>query len=64
MVCKDLEIKNLGEYYDLYVERDTFLQADVFNNIHNISLEIYGLDSACSLSAPGLALQRALKKSK
>ena len=29
-VCKNFEIKNLGEYHDLYVQRDTLLLADVF----------------------------------
>ena len=31
-VCKELEIKNLGEYYDLYVQSDTLLLIDVFEN--------------------------------
>ena len=31
-VCKDFEIKNLGEYHDFYVQRDTLLKADVFNS--------------------------------
>ena len=31
-VCKDFEIKNLGKYHDLYVQRDTLLLADVFEN--------------------------------
>ena len=30
-VCKDFEIKNLGEY-DLYVQSDTLLLADVLEN--------------------------------
>ena len=29
-VCKDFEIKNLGEYHVLYVQSDTLLLADVF----------------------------------
>ena len=42
-VCKDSEIKNLGEYNDLYVQSDTLLLADVFENFRNMYLEIYGL---------------------
>ena len=32
-VCKDFEIKNLGEYQDLYVESDTLLLADVLGTL-------------------------------
>ena len=31
-VCKDFEIKALGEYHDLYPKSDTLLLADVFGN--------------------------------
>ena len=31
-VYKDFEIKNLGEYHDLYVQGDTLFLADVFGN--------------------------------
>ena len=31
-VCKDIEIKNLGKYHDLYVQNDTLLLAGVFEN--------------------------------
>ena len=54
-VCKDLEIKNLGEYRDLYVQNDTLLLADVFENFRNMCLKIYELDPAKFPSAPGLA---------
>ena len=54
-VCKDFEIKNLGEYQDLYVQSDTSLLADVFENFRNICLEISELDPAKFLSDPGLA---------
>ena len=63
-VCKDSEIKNLGEYHDLYVQSDTLLLADVFENFRNMCLVIYELDPAKFFSAPGLALQAALKKTK
>ena len=53
-VCKDFKIKHLGEYHDLYVQGDTLLLADVFENFRNMSLEIYELDPAKFLSAPGL----------
>ena len=40
-VCKDFEIKILGEYNDLYVQSDSLLLADVFENFRNMCLEIY-----------------------
>ena len=64
IVCKDFEIKNLGEYHDLYVQSNTLLLADVFENFRNMCLKIYERDPAKFLSAPGLAWQAALKKTK
>ena len=52
-VCKDFEIKNLGEYHDLHIKRNTLLLADVFENFRKMFLEIYRLDSEKFLSAPG-----------
>ena len=63
-VCKDFEIKNWGEYHDLYVQSDTLLLTDVFENFRNMCLEIYVLDPAKFLLASGLAWQAALKKTK
>ena len=60
-VCKDFEIKSLGDYYDLYVQNDTLLLRDVFENFRNKCIEIYELDPAHFLSALGLAWQTCLK---
>ena len=63
-VCKDFEITNLGEYHDLYVQSDTLLLADLFENFRSVCLEICEFDTAKCLLAPGLAWQAALKKTK
>ena len=63
-VWKEFNIKNLGKSPDLYVQSDTFLLADVFENFREKCLEIYELDPARFLSAPGLAQQACLKKNK
>ena len=46
----------------MYVQSDTLLLADVFENFRNNCIEIYELDPAHFLSAPGLAWQACLKK--
>ena len=56
------ETKNQGEYHDLYVQSDTLLLADVFESVRDKCIEIYGLDPAHFLSAPGLTWQVCLKK--
>ena len=48
---------DIGEYHDLYVQSDTLLLADVFENFRNKCLEIYELDPIYFVSAPGLAWQ-------
>ena len=63
-VCKDFEIRNLGEHHDLYIQSNTLLSAHVFENFINMCIEIYELNPAKFLSAPGLALQAALEKTK
>ena len=59
---KEFELKNLGDYHDLYVQCDTLLLADVFGNFRDKCIEIYGLDTAHFLSTPGLAWKACLKK--
>ena len=63
-VWDTFKTKNLGEYHDLYVPSDTLLLADVFKNFRDRCIEIYGLDPAHFLSAPGLAWRACLKKTK
>ena len=48
----------------MHVQSDTLLLADVFGNFRNMCPKIYELDTAKFLSAPGLAWQAALKKTK
>ena len=59
---KDFEIKNLGEYHDLYLKINTLLSANVFKNLRKMSLKIYHWDPVKFLLAPGLAWKVALKK--
>ena len=61
-VFKRFKLKNLGEYHDLYVQSDTLLLADVFENFRTTCLKVYKLDPVHSLSLPGLAWQVCLKK--
>ena len=61
-VFKNFSNKHLGDYHDLYVESNILLLADVFKSFRNKCIEIYELDSAHYLFAPGLAWQVCLKK--
>ena len=46
----------------MYVQSDTLLLADVLENFRNNCIEIYEVDPAHFLSAPGLAWQACFKK--
>ena len=61
-VYKEFNNNTLGDYHDLYVHSDTLILADVFENFKNKCLEIYELDNAHFLCAPGLTWQAYLKK--
>ena len=61
-LCKDFKIRNLGKYHDFYSKRDKLLLADVFENFRKMCFEIYKVDHAKFISAPGLAQQADLKK--
>ena len=48
----------------MYAQSDTLLLPDVFENFRDKCDEIYELDPAHFVSAPGLAWQACLKKAK
>ena len=62
--CKKFEIKHLGEYHNLYVQSNTLLLTNVFENFRNMCAKIYKLNPAKFLSAPWLPWQAALKRLK
>ena len=45
-VFEEFRLKNVRDYYDLYVQSDTLQLADVFKNFRNKCIEIYELDPA------------------
>ena len=61
-VFKKFKLKNLAEYHDLYVQSDTLLLADVFENFRKMCIKVHELDPAHFLSLPGLSWQACLKK--
>ena len=61
-VFNELKLKHLGEYHDLYVQIDTLLLPDVFENFRIMCIKVYELDPVHFLTAPGLAWQACLKK--
>ena len=63
-VFKTFNNKNVGDYYDLYVQSDVLLLADVFENFRNQCLKTYDLDAANFLTLPSLTWQACLKVSK
>ena len=54
-------LRNLGEYHDLYLKSDVLLLADVFENFCSICLNYYELDPCHFYTSLGLAWQACLK---
>ena len=54
-VCKDFEIKTLGEYHDFYIQIDTLLIVYAFENFQNMCLKRYYFNPARFLTASELA---------
>ena len=60
-VWKVFEIKNLGQYHDLYIKTDVLLLCDVFEEFISVCLIYYDLDSCHYFSSPGLSWDAMLK---
>ncbi|KAL9971514.1 hypothetical protein ACROYT_G017685 [Oculina patagonica] len=60
-VCKTFEIKNMGEYHDLYPKSDVLLLADVFESFRKTCLEFYKLDPCHYFTSPSLSWDAMLK---
>ena len=63
-VFKTFKLNNLGDYHDLYVQSDTLLLADVFENFRKACIKTYELDPVHFISLPGLAWQAYLKQNR
>ena len=60
-VWKGFQLKNMGEYHDLYLMSDILLLADVFENVRKTCLEYYKLDPCHYFTSPGLSWDSMLK---
>ena len=61
-VFKIFNDKNIGYHHDLYVQSDTLLLADVFENFRNKYIEIYELDSAHFFICTRISMASLFKK--
>ena len=61
-IWKHFNIKDLGEYHDLYLQTDVFLLTDVFENFRTKCLEDYGLDPAHYYTLPNFSWDAMLLK--
>ena len=60
-VWNKFDLKNMGEYHDLYLQSDILLLADVFENFRNKCIEYYKLDPCHYFTSPGLSWDAMLK---
>ena len=63
-VWETFNLKNMGEYHDLYLTSDIILLADVFENFRKTCFEYYKLDPCHYFSSPGLSWDAMLKMTK
>ena len=60
-VWKEFELKNMGDFHDLYLKTDVLLLADVMENFRKLCEKHYELDPAHFFTVPGMAWDAMLK---
>ena len=60
-VWETFNLKNMGEYHDLYLKCDVLLLADVFESFRKTCLQYYKLDPCHYFTSPGLSWSAMLK---
>lgn len=60
-VWNAFNIKNMGEYHDLYLRGDVLLLTDIFEEFRKTAMTYYGLDPCHYLSLPNFAWDAMLK---
>ena len=60
-VWKTFSLKNMGEYYDLYLKSDMLLLVDVFESFRKTCLQYYKLDPYHYFTSPDLSWDAMLK---
>ncbi|KAG7294835.1 hypothetical protein JYU34_022791 [Plutella xylostella] len=63
-VWQSFNIKNIGEYTDLYLKCDVLLLCDIFEKFRSMSLKYYQLDPCYYISSPSLSWDAMLKFTK
>ena len=61
-VWDKFNLKNMGDYHDLYLKTDVILLTNAFELFRSVCLSNYGLDPAHFYTAPRLAWKACLKK--
>ena len=60
-VWNTFNLRNMGEYHDLYLKSDVLLLTDVFENFRDICMKYYNLDPCHYITTPGLSWDAMLK---
>ena len=63
-VWKEIGIRNLGDYHDLYLRTDVVLLPNVFEAFRDTCLKHYSRDPTHFYKAPGLAWKACLRKTR